>query len=386
MKQRYQLDVYRALAALAVAVFHAYQSNRTAHWPLEGTVWHEILLATDLFVAMFFVLSGFLLGIPVARAALGLSEPRPARVFLVKRVARLVPLYSLVVLLVWTLTNPEFPGNWRDLLLHLSFTHVYSDDYIFWTNGPAWSLADEMHFYLLLAVLGPLSYRWCARFGGARAKLAVLLTGVGTLIAVSFGYKLLAKYVWAVPHDRWSVWFGPLAKLDLFAIGLLMAVASAAGFRLAARWQRAGFAVAGAGLVYLAHTAGLSDAVVHTVVGLGCALVITSTTLTTAPPPRFLSWRPLVTVGVASYSVYLWHEPVLRVLGASGLLPDRGTPIAFVVTAVCLLVVVIPLAMLSYQVIEKTGMKLAATIDGRGRARNYYPELDRLSNWEPAPR
>ena len=53
-------------------------------------------------------------------------------------------------------TNPDLPGHWQDLVLHLTFTHVYSDQYIFWTDGPAWSLAVEFHFYVLMALSVPL--------------------------------------------------------------------------------------------------------------------------------------------------------------------------------------------------------------------------------------
>ncbi len=75
---------------------------------------------------------------------------------LFRRMARLLPLYYVVVLVVWTTTNPSLPGHWQDLLLHLTFTHVYSDDYIFWTVGPAWSLGVEFHFYVLMALSVPL--------------------------------------------------------------------------------------------------------------------------------------------------------------------------------------------------------------------------------------
>ncbi|GAA1951195.1 acyltransferase [Amycolatopsis minnesotensis] len=374
--RRFQLDVYRALAAIAVATFHAYQFNRNEKWPLEGTVWHEVMMSTDLFVALFFVLSGLLLGLPVAKAALGESGPRPAKVFLIKRVSRLIPAYFIVVLVVWFVSNPELPGHWQDLLLHLTFTHVYSDQYIFWTDGPAWSLADEMHFYLLLALLGSLAYRVCARLESKRAKLAVLYGGAGTLVALSLTYKLLAKFVWHRPSSSWSTWFGPMAKLDLFAIGLLMAVLAAAGVKLAHRWSRWTSALFGLGVIVLAHwvrsNGYLPDPFLHPVVAVGCAFVVASTTLTTVPPPRILSWRPAVTVGLASYSLYLWHEPVLRVLDTLGVLPSTGSPSAFVVTAVALLALAIPVALLSYQAIEKTGMKIAAAFDSKGRPREYY--------------
>ena len=120
------------------------------------------MLGTDLFVEMFFVLSGFVLWLPVARAAIDGRAGRPGWVLLFRRMARLLPLYYAVVLVVWAITNPSLPGHWQDLLLHLTFTHVYSDQYIFWTDGPAWSLAVEFHFYVLMALSVPLVAR-CGR-------------------------------------------------------------------------------------------------------------------------------------------------------------------------------------------------------------------------------
>lgn len=375
---RYQLDGYRAIAACAVAVFHAYQTNRKpgGEWPLEGTFWHEAMLATDLFVSLFFVLSGFLLGLPFARSALSQAKARSARMFLLKRFVRIVPLYYIVVLLVWSLTNPELPGDWRDLVLHLTFTHVYSEDKIFYTDGPAWSLAVEVHFYVLLAILGPLAYRACLRLSRRASRLAVLLGGIGVLIGLSLAYKFWAVYVLRAPSTQWPVWFGPPAKLDLFAVGLLLAVLAAAGVRWPARAIRVLVVLAGAGVIALGMAIrpphDEPDPFVHPVIAAGCALVISATALSTAPGPRWLSWRPLLLVGLCSYSLYLWHEPVLRVLVDAGVLPGVHSPWAFPVTAVLLLVIAIPVAYLSYHVIERTGLKILAAFDAHGRSRDYY--------------
>lgn len=63
---------------------------------------------------------------------------------------------------------------------------------------------------------------------------------------------------------------------------------------------------------------------------------------------------------------------MLRVLDTLGLVPSTGSASAFVVTAVVLLAVAIPVALLSYHAIEKTGMKIAAAFDAKGRPRDYY--------------
>ena len=157
----FPLNALRAVAALSVVVFHAYQFSRSGpevSWPWEGLP-HQLMIGTELFVEMFFLLSGLVLWLPVARALVADEETSSGRAMLLRRTARLLPLYWTVVLVVWALTNPSLPGHWQDLLLHLTFTHVYSDQYIFWTDGPAWTLAVEFHFYLVVALSFPLIRR-----------------------------------------------------------------------------------------------------------------------------------------------------------------------------------------------------------------------------------
>ncbi len=71
---------------------------------------HQLMLGTDLFVEMFFVLSGLVLWLPVARAVIDGLAGRPGWVLLFRRMARLLPLYYAVVLVVWAVTNPSLPG------------------------------------------------------------------------------------------------------------------------------------------------------------------------------------------------------------------------------------------------------------------------------------
>jgi peptidoglycan/LPS O-acetylase OafA/YrhL len=375
--ERFALDGYRAVAAVAVLTFHAYQYNRLRYWPLEGTVWHDLMLYSDLAVDMFFVLSGLLLGLPFARAALGKGSPRSAKMFVLRRLARLLPLYLTVVLLVWSITNPEFPGDVRDLVLHLTFTHVYSDDRIFYTNGPAWTLACEMHFFVLLALLGTLAQRCVPRIRSTGARYAVLVAGVLALMLLSIGYRVWAAYVVALPHDAWSAWFNPLAKLDVFALGLLLAIVAARGFKIRASLGRVALVAAAGGFVYLSvlvHADGDQVSVTqHTFAGAACTFLLASSTL--APrQPRWLGSRPMVFMGTISYGIYLWQEPVQRVLADNGLLPPRQGGPAFLIAAAIVFVVTLAVAWLSYHVIERTGLRFLASVDGSGRPRDYYPE------------
>lgn len=164
-------------------------------------------------------------------------------------------------------------------------THVWSDAKIFYTDGPAWTLGIEVHFYLLLALLGALAQSVCRRVPGRGARLWILTGGIGALIAISLGYKLWAVFVRRYPADAWSIWFNPPAKLDVFAIGLLLAVAAAAGVRWPNRSARTavgalGIGVVGAGI--WCRYQGMPDAFAHSAFAVGLTLLIGATALSRA--------------------------------------------------------------------------------------------------------
>src|SRR3954454_2031091 len=125
--------------------------------------------------------------------------------------ANLLPLYASVVLVVGGFTNPKLTGHWQELVLHLTFSHVYRDQYIFWTDGPAWSLAVEFHFYVLMALSIPLVHAAVRRTGSRRARLAIVAALPVLLVVTGITY-LAWETVWS-PTDleNWSVLFSPLS-------------------------------------------------------------------------------------------------------------------------------------------------------------------------------
>ncbi len=375
----YPLGWLRGLAALAVVFFHAYQHNRsgaTGGWPWSGGA-HRAMLGTELFVEMFFVLSGFVLWLPVARAALGHGPGRPGWVLLFRRMARLLPLYYVVVLVVWTTTNPSLPGHWQDLLMHLTFTHVYSDDYIFWTIGPAWSLGVEFHFYVLMALSVPLVAAGARRATGHRGRLAVASLLPGGLIIAGGGYLAWTTLVSQPPIDDWSTWFSPVSRAASFGLGTALAVAVAAGVRLGAT-VRGVLAVVGlAGLVALVATRPLTIAGEwwHPAYALAITVAMAAIVLHDGPWPRALEWRPLAWVGGLGYGIYLIHEPVMRFLGSIGVLPEARPGAFFVLTAVLVTIPSIALAWVSSRTVEVGGLKMLSLIHRDGTPRDYYEHV-----------
>lgn len=381
---RYPLAWLRAAAALFVVTFHAYQHHRgpdgaEGGWPLGG-LWHRLLLGSDAFVDMFFVLSGLVLWLPVARGAVDGDTGRSGRMLLLRRVARLLPLYYTVVLVVWALSNPVFPGeHWGDLLLHLTFLHVYSDQYVFWTDGPAWSLALEMHFYLLMALAVPVVHAGVRRTTRRLPRLAVVAALPALLVVVGLAYLTWAIVLSPQDPENWSVWFSPLSRAADFGLGTGLAVLVAAGLRAGPR-VRAGLAVGGTGallaLILSRDEAAITTEWWHPAFSLAIVVALASVVLTDGPWPRWMEGRRLAWIGGLGYGIYLIHEPVMRVLDSAGLLPGPRPGAWFLLTAVLVAVPTVLLAWLSSRTVETVGVRVLATMDRDGASRDYYAHLE----------
>ncbi|MBC7372376.1 MAG: acyltransferase [Frankiales bacterium] len=357
-----ELQGQRGLAALAVVIFHSYQYDRsgpTARYPLQDSWVHPYLVGLDGMVDWFFVLSAFLLTLPYARALL---EGRPlatATEFLGRRAVRIVPLYFIAVLVVWVSRNPTLPGEWRDLVEHLTFTQVYDDQRIFYTIGPAWSLAVEVQFYVVLAVLGGVLARTASRRATPRARLAPLIGAIMLLACLSVAWWVVAGLVQERPATDYSIWLGLPAKLAVFAVGMATAVVVAARPRSLSRRGAWALRAGGIGLALAVMTildrrdSGASDWVFHTT----CAVAFAAVVLAGALGPQSGPWHRasargfLPWLGLVSYSLYLWHEPLLLHLAGNGLLPAPSAS-AFWQTVAILLPLSLVAAWVSYWVVE----------------------------------
>lgn len=374
-----ELEGYRGIAALAIVVYHVYQYAVTGDPGLftdSAAGIGTLLGGLDALVNLFFVLSAFLLTLPYARSALAGQRAPSGRAFLVRRAARVVPLYLVAVLVVWAFRNPVLPGDWADLVQHLTFTQVFDDERIFFTIGPAWSLAVEVHFYLLLAVLGHVAVRACARLSPPQ-RLRLLVGGLVLLGVASLVWKGVARWVLDRPGDDWSVWFGLPAKLDVFVLGMLLAVAVATGGVALSQHTAVVLRVLGGValvLAFVTRPGGASEHVwFHSATGLAFALLLASSVL--GPQDRWvrlLGSAVPAFLGLVSYSLYLWHEPVLLALADLGLLPAQTSPLALPLGLLVTVPLSLLVAWLSYWVVEWPTSHLRVLVDRTGRPRDYY--------------
>lgn len=286
-------------------------------------------------VSVFFVLSGFLLFRPFVRAHLA-DEPAPATGrYLVRRLVRIFPAYWLALAVSTWLLHLQL-GDWWGHLRFYGLLQIYWGDTVLGGLTQAWSLCTELSFYLFL----PL---WAAALrrvrGSVEARARAHLLGCAALYVVGIGFRAELR---AGHHAVGYAWLP--ANCDLFALGMALAVAHAAGqvrgrapggvLRTLGEVPVAAWLAAlccYAGVVSLHYPYGFDPPTVfqelgrEVLFGLVAVLVVAPGVVGDQDRSfvrRALRWRPLWALGVVSYGIYLWHltmvERLVPHLGGSG--------------------------------------------------------------------
>ena len=135
------LDSLRAIAALGVLVSHAAFLSGAArrHW------WGAATSNGNLGVAVFFILSGFLLYRPLINAQLNGAPRTRLRDYVRRRLLRIVPAYwlALTVLAIWPGLDPDFGRNWWRYYFFLQLYNPYT---VLLGIAQAWTLCVEVSF------------------------------------------------------------------------------------------------------------------------------------------------------------------------------------------------------------------------------------------------
>ena len=326
------LDGIRGLAALLVAVFHAGliipQGGAHGSWFEPWLSWLWLGRGS---VAVFIVLSGYCLMLPVVRSVERKLEGG-FRAYLARRAWRILPAYlaalilSVAVLAALSRARTHEQG-WLStmypvldagvILSHALLVHNLHADWCFKINSPMWSVAVEWQIYFLFPLLLIPIWR---RFGSIAAVVASYVAGIVPIYFVN-GLSLSAPWL-----------------TGLFAMGMAAATLGApnrprrirsrddVGWGWFAGFVFAGWAYAG-GNGYGYSDSGVGPlvgwklgAIVDSAVGVGTfALLVHCTESLTDPQPRRVrSWavalfesKPAKWLGRFSYSLYLTHALVL---------------------------------------------------------------------------
>ena len=345
-----RVESLRALAVLGVVVAHAMYWSSTpprAADPVERI----LVLASQVSPFVLFVLSGCLLYGPFARRDLGDGGDLSLRRYVVNRTVRILPVYYAALVVTLVAAGGGTPREW---LLYATFSQnaaIAPNDQV---DRVMWFMVIEVHFYLVLPLLAAL-IGTVAR--GSRARAVAVLAALG---GASFA---LFHYAWHIdPAPRAALQFSLPSTFFFLAAGMALAV-------LRLHWQErrpgllrgpAGSAdswiLAAAALLAVVVIARLQipDPGAMVVLAAAAALLVGGCVLPLRPGPvvRALRARPLAVLGVASYSLLLAHDPILKVLAATPWAPSWGG-LLLVGLPLCLLV-----AAASYALVEAPFLRL----------------------------
>ena len=326
------LDGLRGVAAMLVVLHHVWLTI----WPIEagpragagGLDLSGAFAFGHFRVAVFIVLSGFCLTLPVARSgALRGGE----RAFFARRARRILPAYyaalALSLVLIGVAIGGETGTHW-DRSVPVSLDGLLANVLLVQNlvaqgeiNHVLWSLAVECQIYLAFPLLLLL---W------ARSGVAALAAATGALVlAIGAASRL-------VPGAAPLLDGGTLQFLTLFALGMVGAIVcfspAARTHALATRvpW-RVVLALAAAGTAagaFAARDLVLANLFLFDLLaGLATTALLVVTCTGGAPRVRAaLGSRGLVFLGAFAYSTYLIHAPLLQLVWQYAIDPFSLSP------------------------------------------------------------
>jgi peptidoglycan/LPS O-acetylase OafA/YrhL len=265
---------------------------------------------------MFFMLSGVVLGYNYPE--LTFRQSRRTVKFYIARVARVMPLYLVMVVycafFYFAIGHEQYPSAFVQNMLAIQ---TWSPDLLVAQsryNGPGWSIGVEMFFYLLFPFILPLVAGAARRFG-ARALVLIVAVAAAVTLALCTYFVLTGRA--ALPATdpgsahRW-LYRNPLCQLPLFVSGVAIA------FLLphVRHWtDRTHQIIQTVVVLYVLLLAGFRGTGGFWPAGsygaffvIPFAFALLSLASDRGWFARFLRTGPMVTLGVASYALYLTHR------------------------------------------------------------------------------
>lgn len=369
-------DGLRAIAASLIVVFHVASTTGSTTQPRYG----HYLARLDVGVAVFFVVSGFLLYRPFVVAHLGGRPASRWRDFWWRRAWRIYPAYWVALTAAILLFRSTHLHGVADYARHYALVQIYWRNYGLSGIVPAWTLAVEVSFYAALPLYAGVLTRATAHAERSRALLAEL-AGVALLYAGGLGVR--AWLFFTIRPGTVSAQWLP-AQLDLFALGIGLAVLSAAageglstnpsevlarplrwlGDHPAASWALSALAFVAVCNIGLKTSFGVNryqrkEEMAHQILyGLTAFFLVVPAVFgrqDAGVVRRGLRSRVATSIGIVSYGVFLWHYDWINQLVDFGLLRHVHSfkfPVLFAVVVVLTLAT----ATLSWFVVERPAL------------------------------
>jgi len=386
------LDGIRGLAAFYVVYHHLYQIYLTDPvQPQAGYYWYMPVLAFGHHaVAVFIVLSGFCLMMPVAKSANGVLRENFMQ-YMWRRTRRIVPAYyaaiAMTLLLVafipamrradgefWSAAFGPNPSDWhsffdvQNLVAHLLVLHSLREEWVMRIDPPMWSIGVEwLNYFLMPLLFIPIWRRW--------GNLALMVFATVFCFLPYLTRPVLKTneftFHWMQP------WFISLFAVGMAAASLQFARAGRAMTRTDLLLRRIALhPITMIGLIGAAVAFHRYRVPTDFVTGALTVCVILHCASHTALGRRarvLLEWRVALWLGMISYSLYLFHGPLLqlahRVMGPLGL----SAAGRFAMMCLAVVPVIIAISWVCYRLFEKPFLaraRKAAVVKGAEEVRS----------------
>ncbi len=358
-------DGLRAIAVLSVASYHFFQTASV--FPLGAITAFDIGGQLRVGVWVFFVLSGFLLYRPYARAHAGAGPQPSARRYARSRFLRIWPAYAVTLAVLTYVWHRVAIDGTNGFLLHLVLVQNYvPSQFLRGGIGPAWSLVVEVAFYAFLPVYAAIVGRYTKR----RDPWRVELVGLAAVAVLGFAWQITM-----VGHPVPATMLPGF--LPTFAIGMTFAVAvvhrrdlglSSLARRPGVCWLVALSLLVGKGIIggfdFFEPGFEIQNQFVYSAVA---ALVVLPAVFGARDRlgNRVLRSRPFHGLGLISYGVFLWSVPVMQAVQQEWIPIEPGFAGRTGVVAIVSFVATCAIATLSWFVVERPALALK----GRARAR-----------------
>lgn len=335
----------RFIAAFFVILAHG--TYAVARFEGDPRIFVELRNFSALGMTIFFVLSGFVIHYTYSRS---LFQEGGLRNFFVARLARLYPLYILLFVMELSLDTyrGRLSADLTTLPFYLSLTQswwygIYNDASLIYQYGVAaqvaWSISTETWFYLVYPAILWIACRLTTRthiFVGLMITIAAAFVVVAS---IAFGHETISKFATGAFGEiaggsaagrsqdsffRWLLYFAPYTRIFEFMMGCIFAQLY---LLRAERASEENSSIVGPWLTMLAI---LLIAATHVVIFMpdylpfrvrrefyffhmnfgfapACGLLIYCLAAYRTQIARFVSSRPIVLLGEASYSIYLLH-------------------------------------------------------------------------------
>lgn len=330
-----EIQGLRAIAVLSVVIYHF--DSRLLSGGFVG-------------VDIFFVISGFLI------SGLLISEVRQTSkidfmAFYGRRIRRLLPAASLVTISTVIASRLIYaPLRWRDIGYDGLFTSLYGANFHFYFSqidysnlgskpSPLihfWSLAVEEQFYFVIPLVLVLIYKF-TRTKNINMYLYILFF-ISFLESIRLTRSNPQLAFFSISTRLWELGAGTV-------IFLFTSQLSKVKFKARAAVALVGYVAIIYSLFFL-NDQDSFPGVLALLPVIGSVAIITASLSGPFPFSRLLSSKPALWVGAISYSLYLWHWPVLRLLSE---LLGRNLPIW---NGLLLLPALLVLSNLTYRYIE----------------------------------